>query len=205
MPVPLLLLAALAATQPAASASRGRVFISPMGEPFRGSADGLAAWFGQADQNHDGSLTLDEMRKDAERFYATLDANHDGEIDPDEIDHYENVIAPEVRSGSGSFASQNLNDEATGGGRLGLLTIPEPVVAADTNLNRGVSLQEFDTAAEKRFGLLDRNGDGRLVLPQLEAMRSAVRANARHPRKSETVQPSDAGGQSTGDDSQPPM
>ena len=176
-----------------------------MGEPFRGAGDGLVTWFQQADLNHDGSLTLDEVRKDAERFYATLDTNHDGEIDPDEIDHYETVIAPEVRSGSGSFGSQNADDEATGGGRLGLLTIPEPVVAADTNLNRGVSLQEFDIAAEKRFALLDRNGDGRLTLAGLQAMRSAVRANARHPRKTETAQPADTGDEPTGDDSQPPM
>ena len=46
-----------------------------------------------------GSCTLEEMQKDAERFFATLDLNHDGEIDPDEITHYENVVAPEVRSG----------------------------------------------------------------------------------------------------------
>ena len=51
--------------------------------------DTLADWFGQADRNHDGILTADEMVADAERFFATLDTNHDGEIDPDELANYE--------------------------------------------------------------------------------------------------------------------
>lgn len=74
-----------------------------MGEPFRAhttSDDTLAAWFRQADRNHDGVLTMDELAADAERFFAILDTNHDGEIDPDEIDHYEWDIAPEIQVNS---------------------------------------------------------------------------------------------------------
>ncbi len=74
-----------------------------MGEPFRPNGrddDGLADWFRQADSNHDGQLTIEEMQKDAERFFALLDVNHDGEIDPDEITRYENVVVPEIQSGS---------------------------------------------------------------------------------------------------------
>jgi Ca2+-binding EF-hand superfamily protein len=72
-----------------------------LGEPFHGRSpgeDGLTAWFEQADLNHDGVLTADEMVLDAKRFFGLLDVNHDGEIDPDEIERYEQVIAPEVRS-----------------------------------------------------------------------------------------------------------
>lgn len=79
----------------------GRLFISPMGEPFRPqnrNDDGLADWFRQADLNHDGRLTLEEMQRDAGRFFALLDLNHDGEIDPDELQHYEDFIAPEIRT-----------------------------------------------------------------------------------------------------------
>lgn len=190
MPAPLLLVAALAAAQPAAPAvaGHGRAFISPMGEPFHGGGDGLTLWFQQADANHDGSLTMDELRQDAQRFFLILDTNKDGEIDPDEITRYETVVAPEVRTGvSFSGVEENTSDEATGGGRLGLLTIPEPVTAADTNLDRGVSAQEFQAAAEKRFRLLDHDGDGRLTLPDLAAQRSAVRANARRPKRQETT------------------
>ena len=81
------------------------MFISPMGEPFRPKGrddDSLADWFGGADRNHDGQLTVDEMQQDSERFFAALDTNHDGEIDTDEITHYEQSVAPEVISG-GSF------------------------------------------------------------------------------------------------------
>lgn len=106
--LPLLLLLAAAVPAPSAAARptptirhRG-VFISPMGEPFRPGGhddDTLADWFRQADRNHDGRLTLQEMQQDAERFFAVLDLNHDGEIDPDEITHYESEVAPEISSG----------------------------------------------------------------------------------------------------------
>lgn len=78
-------------------------FISPMGEPFRARTatdDTLADWFNQADRNHDGVLTQNEMVADAERFFATLDTNHDGQIDPDELAQYEYDIAPDVQVNS---------------------------------------------------------------------------------------------------------
>lgn len=75
-------------------------FISPMGEPFRARTatdDTLADWFNQADRNHDGYITADEMVADAERFFAALDTNHDSQIDPDELAHYEYDIAPDIQ------------------------------------------------------------------------------------------------------------
>jgi Ca2+-binding EF-hand superfamily protein len=78
-------------------------FISPMGEPFRARStaeDTLAKWFAQADRNHDGVLTVDEMQADANRFFATLDSDHDGEIGPEELVHYEWEIAPEIQVNS---------------------------------------------------------------------------------------------------------
>ena len=80
-------------------------FISPMGEPFRArtrSDDTLALWFNQADRNRDGVLAPDEMRADADRFFAKLDSNHDGQIDPDELVHYEWELAPEIQVNSRS-------------------------------------------------------------------------------------------------------
>ena len=78
-------------------------FISPMGEPFRARStadDTLAKWFVQADRNHDGLVTPDEMQADAERFFATLDKNHDHEIEPEELVHYEWEVAPEIQVNS---------------------------------------------------------------------------------------------------------
>ena len=48
---------------------RGRLFISPMGEPFRGP-DPVRQWFDGADANKDGALTADEFVADAMRFFA---------------------------------------------------------------------------------------------------------------------------------------
>lgn len=108
-------------------AARG-VFISPMGEPFRGTGgrDALIArWFDGADADHDGMLTLAEFKADARRFFGTLDTDGDGELDPAELGHYETVVAPEIRvrsagagprSGSGSGGG---NRSGHGGGGRG--------------------------------------------------------------------------------------
>ena len=109
MPAPLFLLALLApaAQAPVSPSTPITVtghpwapFISPMGEPFRAHTptdDTLADWFYQADRNHDGVLTVDEMVADAERFFAKLDTDHDGEIGPEEIANYEYDVAPEIQ------------------------------------------------------------------------------------------------------------
>lgn len=189
-----------------------------MGEPFRPRSrddDGLADWFHQANLNHDGKLTLDEMQKDADRFFAVLDVNHDGEIDPDEITRYEEVIAPEIRTaehydlasleasgqqgqggggqgrghggggghhrgGGGNangeskgFFHSSTVDQHQGASRYGLLDLPEPVIAADTDFNRGVSLTEFRAAAQARFMALDLDHKGYLTLEGLESIRPA--------------------------------
>ena len=177
-------------------------FISPMGEPFRtraaGGSDSFADWFRQADRNHDGILTLDEMQADAERFFAKLDTNHDGEIDPDELVLYEWDIAPEIQVNSKLRRPRAaLNQEARassdeggrekpprrgdreegydlgglqGAARYALLNIPEPVAAADADFNRIITLAEFREAAAERFQLLDTKREGKLTLPELAAM-----------------------------------
>jgi Ca2+-binding EF-hand superfamily protein len=221
-----------------------------MGEPFRPrdrGDDGLADWFAQADRNHDGRLTLDEMQSDADRFFAFLDVNHDGEIDPDDITRYEEVIAPEIRSSGGfardlaaapeagdgggrggrggygggghrggggggrpgggggeggggggghrgGFHARGGDDSHQGAARFGLLDLPEPVTSADTNFNRGVSLEEFRQAAAQRFQALDLDHRGLLTLPELEKIRPApaARQNRNTADKPDDQMPGDA-------------
>lgn len=207
MILPLFMLAAAAqapaATPPiAAPAHRWtRLFISPMGEPFRPKDrddDALADWFAQADKNHDGRLTLEEMQADADRFFATLDVAHDGEIDPDDISRYESTVAPEVTSGS-SFGLMEAadrgsgrhghkfvrggDDQHQGAGRFGLLDLPEPVVSADSNFNRGVSTTEFRQAAAQRFLALDLDHHGYLTLAGLEVIRPAPPSTPNAPKR----------------------
>jgi hypothetical protein len=63
---------------------------------------------------------------------------------------------------------------AAGAGRFGYIATPEPVTAADTDLNRSVTDKEWIEAAGRRFALLDTNGDGVITakeLPKLAAPR----------------------------------
>jgi len=163
-----LILAAVAgqpASDAAAAGGLGRAFVSPMGEPFysdTGTNDGLATWFAKVDADHDQAITTDEMKADADKFFDRLDRNKDGEIDPDEMTIYEQTI--QARSG-----------------RYSLLNIQQPVMSADTNFNRGVSLEEFRSAAAKRFRTLDVTGTGRLTLASLDGIREAAAAAAKRP------------------------
>lgn len=202
--LPILMLAAEAAVPDEPIVVKGHAwapFISPMGEPFRArttSDDTFLIWFRQADRNHDGMLTPDEMQADADRFFAKLDTNRDGEIEPDELVQYEWELAPEVQVNSrrmpapgeprpkkvkrgdgdelemavrrvpGHHAVADLGPQ--GAARYALINMPEPVAAADTNFDRAISLSEFRQAAINRFQLLDSSHAGRLSLAGLQAM-----------------------------------
>jgi hypothetical protein len=156
------------------------VFISPMGEPFRrsqGPGEPVERWFTGADTDHDGALSVTEFQADAARFFGTLDVNHDGEIAPDEINRYETEIAPEVQSGMrmATFGTRDRDrrlqtrpgEGPFGMGSQALLAIPEPVVSADADFNRGISPAEFRHTAGQRFLLIDRNHDGRISHDEL--------------------------------------
>ena len=216
----------------------GRLFISPMGEPFRDAPENAAAWFATADRDHDGRITLAEFRADAMRFFATLDADHDHEIGPDEIDRYEREIAPETSSGGGfgdsrapegAKAGRSRGGRGGGGGpsggmgggghgggmgghrggggadqpsdgeggstgthtsafdssnsgaaRFSYLALPEPVIAADSDFNRGVSESEFLQAASRRFALLDANHDGAITADELPKLGGETRGAHGH-------------------------
>lgn len=176
-------------------------FLSPMGEPFRAhgpSAENVRAWFAGADRDGDGGLTRAELRDDAARFFALLDSDGDGELEMVEITRYENEIAPEVQVGlqmratgvgewGGGRRRQVLVYErgVDGAARFSFLKIPHPVMAADADMNRGVSRAEFAQAAEERFAQLDGDRDGRLLpaeLPPLPQPRSRrIRGESRNP------------------------
>ncbi len=54
-----------------------------------------------------------------------------------------------------------------GAARFGLIPISHPIMDADTNFNRGVSLAEFRQAAARRFAMLNTANTGRLTFAQL--------------------------------------
>ncbi|MGA9581337.1 MAG: hypothetical protein WBR13_05145 [Allosphingosinicella sp.] len=201
--LPLLFLLAPAAlpAQPAPPRTAAGPFLSPMGEPFRSDrpgSDTVGTWFSVADRDGDRALTLAELREDSERFFALLDTDRDGELEMLEIARYENEIAPEVQvglqmraAGVGEWGGGRrrrvlvYDKGVDGAGRFSFLPIPHPVMAADSDMNRGVSRAEFAAAAEERFGLLDKDRDGRILraeLPPLPQPRlRRIRGESRNP------------------------
>lgn len=159
-----------------------RLFVSPMGEPFLGDHDNPPAmlWFNGADADKDGRVSIYEFQDDAQRFFKTLDTDHSGEIDPQENERYELMIQEKIgdafgRSGRGSDVDRDgglpransVYVRRGGASSYNWLGLPQPVMSADTNFNRGVSAREFDAAAITRFRLLDTNGDGFLDKAEL--------------------------------------
>ncbi|MEA3068296.1 MAG: hypothetical protein QOK41_1703, partial [Sphingomonadales bacterium] len=76
------------------------------------------------------------------------------------------------------------DDSHQGASRFGLLDLPEPVVSADSDFNRGVSLTEFRRAAAQRFIALDVDHQGRLSLAGLETIRPAPAPGGNKPNRS---------------------
>lgn len=161
--------------------------------------DPFARWFHQADSNRDGIITAVEMGADAARFFRALDSDGDGVIDSEEIMFYEQDIAPEVQVNSnwklsrdeaaakrasgedrkpgrrerrqaGNTIDGYRIDGLQGAARYGLLNLPQPVVGADADFNRKITLNEFSRAASYRFQLLDTESTGGLTLPQLKTL-----------------------------------
>jgi Ca2+-binding EF-hand superfamily protein len=80
-------------------------------------------------------------------------------------------------------ASLGIGGALQGAARYGLLNMPEPVSAADTDFNRAITLEEFRAAALARFQLLDRTHQGQLTLAQLEASRPVLPTGPHHPKR----------------------
>ncbi len=66
-----------------------------------------------------------------------------------------------------------------GAAAYGLLGEPEPVTAADTDLDGRITKAEFLAAADRRFKRLDKKGDGKLTLDELPMTASQAEAEAR--------------------------
>ncbi|RZJ96741.1 MAG: hypothetical protein EON88_06040 [Brevundimonas sp.] len=68
--------------------------------------------------------------------------------------------------------------------QAGLLGVPQPVKSADTDFNQYITRQEQERVAQRWFGLLDKDHDGRLTLaelPQTATQRGMGPAGGRAP------------------------
>jgi Ca2+-binding EF-hand superfamily protein len=102
-------------------------------------------------------------------------------------DPYDDSKKDRRRRDDQAYASLGLGGALQGAARYSLLNIPEPVAAADTDFNRGISRQEFRDAALARFQLLDKAHQGRLTLAQLEAMPHAPSGDERQRKREDNA------------------
>ena len=149
-------------------------------------------FFATLDTNHDGQIDPDEL------------SNYEYEIAPDiqvmsRTKRVPGQPAPVVKAesaddlpaegprrhgrGDQMDVGLGLGSDLQGAARYGLLNMPEPVAAADTDFNRAVTLDEFRAAAIARFQLLDKAQAGKLTLAQLEAMPHAPSTDKHHRRQ----------------------
>jgi hypothetical protein len=146
------------------------LFVAPMGEVFHGEPNEAypsALWLKSVDRDGDGKVSRTEMIDAAARFFKQLDRDGDGRLTPDEVARYEQEVAPEIslyagrrepqarrRGGLFSGGEGAAPAAPVGAGRYAWLDIPEPVAAADADLDRIVTAAEFRAAASSRFDTL---------------------------------------------------
>lgn len=159
--------------------ARAQLFISPAGQPFRapgGQPYPVAAWFAQADANHDGRLSRDEFRADADAWFKTLDVNGDGQISMPEATRWEEELVPEVsRVGAGMSGAlggraggrNTVDTRMQGAAAYSLINEPHPIRGADADFSFAVSRAEWRAASDRRFALLDVDADGVIRLSDL--------------------------------------
>jgi hypothetical protein len=160
------------------------IFISPAGKPYRarpGEPYPVVQWFADADTNHDGKLTRDEMRADADAFFHTLDTNHDGVIDGFEVQAYEQTVAPEIlphienlRAGEGFDPNVDLADQRNSerqvptGQRRGGFQMSQPREVKGETGAQGAAVYSLINQPEP-VAAADADFDGKVTLPEFEA------------------------------------
>jgi hypothetical protein len=170
----------------------GQPFRAPRDAPYP-----VGDWFKAADKNADGKLDHAEFVADAAAFFAILDADKDGSLNHHEVAVYEQRIAPEIISGpirtswngarlwlaqiehpgsidpageppDDDFKKPSPIDETSqGAAPYGLLDEPEPVLAADLDLNGLITRKNFLKLADMHFRTLDTTDRGYLTLATL--------------------------------------
>ena len=93
--------------------------------------------------------------------------SHDGDSESDDgASEASSEASPNV--GQSSVVEHDLKgDHPTGGGRFGLINIPEPIASMDTTFSGHVSRADAQAAAQRRFALLDPEGKGYITIRDL--------------------------------------
>lgn len=169
------------------------------GEPLNGGPlgrpkceDAQTAWAARVDADHDGFIDLDELLDNARAQFAAMDLDHSGALTSDQLSVYRKPFALSPRTPPASTGTSADSDGATpddsqsapqsGAHRkkdpaadrpLGLRppsSQPDPVLAADSNLDFKVTLDEYLAQQRESFTQLDKNKDHRLSADELAVL-----------------------------------
>lgn len=147
-----------------------RQVVSPNGEPL-GRAEGAArceerleAWFQRVDHDRDARLSENEWLADADAWFARIDADSDGFASVNELTLIRRTLDPAEPAPPPQTASRGRSPTI-------IDRSPDPVMAADTNLDFKVSAAEFRLLSEKRYALKAREGAPDRVIITAECRR----------------------------------
>jgi Ca2+-binding EF-hand superfamily protein len=146
------------------------------GEKLTGTAsceEAQAAWLARVDTDGDGSIDATELETEAKRLFALMDLNHDGEITAEELYRYRGLEEPLAQDPSPAPLEYETGKDKKRERPLPLrpsTSQPDPVLAADTNLDFKVSLDEFLTLQQDNIRQFDKNKDHRLDAQELNQL-----------------------------------
>ncbi len=173
----------------------GQPFRSPEGAPYpvatwfaqadsnhdgklsrREFEDDALAFFKMLDANHDGVIDGGEIATYENEIAPEVHAGGFGA--PGAVARGDGPTPTDPLPGGGTgghggssagvaHRARSNNNLPIGGGRYGLINIPEPVVSADVELNRRITVKEWLAAADRRYAVLDPGDSDALVLDKL--------------------------------------
>lgn len=159
-------------------AGEQQLIASPNGEPLGYVSDSgkcqalLTTWFNTADSNRDGQLSQAELEADAQRWFQRADSDGDGYITVLELTAIRQPMEPPPRQRMVRRGPNSMNpfrDDSD----LYVRREPDPVMAADVNLDFRVSRDELMALVARRYATATRQGpfDRAAVLRDCERRR----------------------------------
>ena len=175
-----------------------RLVYSPNGEPLSGGPLGhpsceeaLAGWFDRLDTDRRGAIDLDRYFADARRQFSAMDLDRQGAVTADVLTRYRAPYDSDARPETAASATESSNraprsgeggrrqDQSGTGPRAAASgddrgrsadEEPDPVMAADVQLQFKVTLSDFIAYEQRRFAELNAKHDGRLAKAEVLAL-----------------------------------